>query len=662
MDIKIDSLTVRCRRDQFHIDFSKVISYFYGKMGAGKSTILHLIDFCLGNDLVETPALQQELIGADLHLTIAGKETVLCRNKGSNQVDVTTINPDGDAINIVAPTKALADAPPLLPNSKIQVLSDLIFYLTGMEPPKVRKSKLKEDSELIRLSFRDIMWYCYLDQDEIDSSFFYLGKEEHDYKRLKSRDVMRLILGFHQEQVAMLESQLYETRLRKSTLLETAVQIEKFLKENKIGNTQEIEFEITMLQDELAKKKSEAATLRESIRGNHGHVIDRYKIEAMEYSKNIEEFTLLVRDIGEQISRRRKLQNEYAVASVKVGRSAVAQDLLRGIQFCNCPQCGQEISRAPQSENACSLCTQQITSESGSVEEVELLKADLKIRQNELKDSIARLEKQFGAVGHERDMLVQKKSELDARIIDLEKEYDSAFLAQARELERQIGEFEGRSKELHNLLPLPQRVEQVFLEVADLAKEEERLKNELLIARRNAELDASNLEELKVLFMENLTVVGFPGIKNDDHIEINTTDFIPRITRFGETELFTTEFSNLGSGGKKTIFKCCFILAIHRLIVRKNIQMPSFLLLDTPMKNISERENRDIFEGFYNLVYQLYSGELSNKQLIIVDKEFFSPEETEYKEFFEAGDHLFVSHMTPDDPNYPPLIQYYRGH
>lgn len=79
------------------------------------------------------------------------------------------------------------------------------------------------------------------------------------------------------------------------------------------------------------------------------------------------------------------------------------------------------------------------------------------------------------------------------------------------------------------------------------------------------------------------------------------------------------------------------------------------------MKNISERENKNIFEGFYKLIYMLYSGELKDKQLIVVDKEFYNPSDT-FEEFFQNSEKLKVVHMTPDEPENPPLIKYYRGH
>ncbi|MFC3750100.1 AAA family ATPase [Paenibacillus sp. GCM10012306] len=662
MEINIINLTVRCRKENFVVNFAETITYFYGKMGAGKSTILRLIDFCLGNELVETPAMQQEFIGADLNLIINRKYVNLSRDKGSNQLNVTWIfQGTGESLNVIAPVNSRSDSKEIIPNTTVQTLSDLLFYLSDMKPPKVRKSKIKEDTELIRLSFRDLMWYCYLDQDTIDSSFFNLGREEHEFKRLKSRDVMRLILGFHQENVAQLETDLFETRRRKSTLYETAVRIDSFLKDSNIADTTKIELELHGLVLDIENKRLELNNLTQNLVRENSHVVEQYKQIARQQSKDLEHLSVAYNDLTDQLSRRVKLQNEFNIAALKVSRSTIAQNLLRGVDFHSCPQCGQNIEERVVEENTCKLCLQEYPDDVHN-NDAEIIQLDLRNRQIELKESISKLGRQKDAIEREKAYITEEKNNVDKRITDLEREYDSAYLAAARDIERQIGVLEGRRQELSNLLPLPMKIAQLYKEVESLAAEEQRLKNELDAARRNAELDATNLDELKSLFLENLSLVGFPGINLNDSLEINTTDFIPRITRFGENEIYTTEFANLGSGGKKTIYKSCYILAIHRLATRKNIDLPSFLMIDTPMKNISERENKDIFEGFYKLIYKLYSGELKGKQLIVVDKEFYSPSETLYEEYFQSDEKLKVVHMTPDEPENPPLIKYYRGH
>jgi hypothetical protein len=73
------------------------------------------------------------------------------------------------------------------------------------------------------------------------------------------------------------------------------------------------------------------------------------------------------------------------------------------------------------------------------------------------------------------------------------------------------------------------------------------------------------------------------------------------------------------------------------------------------MKNISERENREQFEAFHRMLYELKAGELSSTQLILIDKEYWQPPP-------EFNVSIVVRHMRPNDPGSPPLIPYYEGH
>ena len=57
MKIRFSRLIMNCRESVEEIDLSAQISLFHGKISAGKSSIVRLIDFCLGGDLERTPAL-----------------------------------------------------------------------------------------------------------------------------------------------------------------------------------------------------------------------------------------------------------------------------------------------------------------------------------------------------------------------------------------------------------------------------------------------------------------------------------------------------------------------------------------------------------------------------------------------------------------------------
>jgi hypothetical protein len=109
----------------------------------------------------------------------------------------------------------------------------------------------------------------------------------------------------------------------------------------------------------------------------------------------------------------------------------------------------------------------------------------------------------------------------------------------------------------------------------------------------------------------------------------------------------------MGSGGMKTIFKACYALALHRLAAKTGAALPSLLVIDSAMKNVSERENEELFQAFYSLVYELAVGELKETQFVLIDKEMFPvPESVDLE--------VSSRHMAPGSLENPPLVPYYN--
>ena len=138
--------------------------------------------------------MQSEFVSATLHLSLHRGDLSIERPRDSDHV-IAQWGEGDDAYQVSLPARAAAGE--VVPGTGVEHLSDLLFWLSGVKPPRVRKSKAKDDSETTRLSMRDLLWYCYLDQDEIDSSFFHLEDSAAFYMRNKSRDVLRFVVGFH---------------------------------------------------------------------------------------------------------------------------------------------------------------------------------------------------------------------------------------------------------------------------------------------------------------------------------------------------------------------------------------------------------------------------------------------------------------------------------
>jgi hypothetical protein len=220
-------------------------------MSTGKSTIAELINYCLGGSLQKTPAIQSELVGVQLQ-AIAGNVSLLIERNPSttSSVEVTWegIGEVGrENLPIVASEQAIV-------GEDIHNFSDFLLRHLGFPLLKVRKRKGDPDSTLQRLSFRDFYKFCYLDQPDLDSSFFLL---EQPIRMEKSKDVLRYVLGFHSDRLNELQNELSEVRQSQRTMRETAKQIDEFLQRYGFNSKDQIELEIGQLNDEEERLEAE---------------------------------------------------------------------------------------------------------------------------------------------------------------------------------------------------------------------------------------------------------------------------------------------------------------------------------------------------------------------------------------------------------------------
>lgn len=646
MKIKFNRLHLTTKKEKYTIDFSDSITFFYGKIGAGKSTIPRLIKFCLGGDLKETPALQRNFVAANLELTVGEHSVQLSRERGSLTIIAAWRKlPNGDSTALQVPVTVKEES--LIPNAKVHSISDLIFHLAGLEPPFVLKSKYNVETELVRLGFKDLMWYCYLDQDHIDSSFFYLEQGEDFSRRIKSQDAIRFILGFKFDHIVKLQSDLNQAREDKASKTSSIEQITKFLEESGLGKEDEIQNKRSALVEEINDIENKIHQIKKStyVQSNP---IDELVSKRDKLRIVIENDRKKIEDVKNQMSDQNRLRSEFITANTRIDRSSAAREVFKNVQFSTCPQCGQSISKLDSS--VCVLCKQHHNEI--PVEDVVLSGPDLIERVKEIDDSINRLYLERRSLELKLKSEIQELSEVEEQISKLQKSNDSKYVAAVSTLIERRGVLDGKINYLDQMLQFSKKMGQLDHDVVEIDVRIEKIKRELDKEKLEAGKRQEILKELEKMFSDTLKQVCFPGYKDDDIVSISPDTYIPLIYPKNKDDQTVTSFTRLGSGGKKTIFKTCFALALHRLAAAKKLSLPTFLIIDTPMKNTSPRENKDIFESFYQFVYRLAKTELKNRQIIIIDQEFYENREKEPVD-------MIVRHMTPDDPKNPPLIGHY---
>lgn len=647
MKIVLKFLELHFRKSVEIIEFERV-NFFWGKIGAGKSSIARLVDYCLGADINLTPALQLEFVQAVLSLEVEGRRLTIYRERESSNVVVAWSDRD-QALEVIIPARK-ADGV-VVPGSSIEVLSDLIFHLADLPAPKVRKGRRTADPSMVRLSLRDLIRFCYIDQDEIDSDFFRLDIEGDWARRAKSVDAMRFILGYHQDQVAALEAELQALHEQKTAARAAAEALTKVLEESGFSNPLEIDARIETLSAQRDRVREAAAAARQK-RGKGGeHAVDTLRQKGRLLSadlQGLEDMLQAVRQRGEDTERH---LNELKMLSVRFSRTKSARTLLAAVDFTECPRCTQGLPT--RAADLCPVCGQPEHQQPRDHMSNEVVEADLKSRAGELQETLHGLRQQEQRIARQLERARIEKALVDQSLDQRLRDYDSAFMSQALEFERQATALEQQVSSLVSYRRLPERLADLLSTADSLHGQESELRARLLRERDKAFKDRTNLEDLEKLFLDCLVRSSFPGINDTFKVSIDPKSFVPEVFPTDAADFAVTSFANMGSGGMKTIFKACYALALHRLAAKTGAALPSILTMDSAMKNVSERENIELFQAFYSMVYELAAGELEGTQFILIDKEMFPiPEEIEVT--------VCSRHMAPGSRENPPLVPYYN--
>jgi hypothetical protein len=649
MKFHINSLVLTLRREAVTIAFDEV-NYFWGQMGAGKTSIARLIDYCLAGDIELSPAMQSEFVSVTLSLTLEKATLQIERPRDSDRVILQWVEgEEGHQASI--PARA-ADGE-AVPGTGVENLSDMIFWLSGVTPPRVRTSKTKQESDLRRLSIRDLLWYCYLDQDSMDSSFFHLEKEGNTFKQLKSRDVIRYVIGFHDERVAEIEAQLDMLRGERTALIASHTGIAKVLKEVGVDSEAQIVKKMQGIRERAVVIQQEIQTAKEAARATVSeHSVDVLQKDARRLGVELDKLEAAIADLRQSLDNDTRHLNEIETLGLKFRRSVSAKAVLAGVVFDSCPRCAQMLPNRDAS--TCKVCGQPDQTITPDPSEEAVVDRDIKARATELKEMIARHNASLDAIYRQREQLTREKMNVEQKRNEASVDYDSAYLSNFLSKERERASLLQEADSLSSLVKLARAIESQREQITTIEARERTLRNQLKEARDAAESDAENLNRLRGFYLDCLVRAGVPGITQGDHVEIPTKDFFPYITGDEGDQEQITNFATISSGGKKNLFKSCFAVAMHRVAASLKAPLPELLIIDSAMKNISERENREQFEGFYRMLYELKLAELASTQMILIDKEYSSPPA-------DLGLPVKSRQMRPKDSDCPPLIPYYQG-
>ncbi len=638
--VKFLYLNLQFKKGQRNIEFAQNVTFINGQMGVGKSTVARLIDYCFGGKLVKTVAISEEFVSAELFLELGENLVSITRNIDDSNILVNWANSQNQSHQLIAPIRSSE----IIWNEDIENFSDMMFYLMGFKPLKVRISKEDDSSELIRLSFRDILWYCYLKQNTMDSDFYRLGIP---IQQNKSKDVMRFFTGQYNEKIFELQNELSQIIKKKLGKLEAVNQLHVFLRKFGYESDKQIIENLEKLKLELSFLQSDFSLNKEKM-DDETHIADRLK-ENLRLNE-IASYRSKIYDIENKILDQESLKAELFGAKIKLYRASSAISVLNRVNYEYCPECGNKLDELGNYV-IFHLCKTDKTDISPNINK-DTIEKDLNDRVKELDESIMYLNMAFSNSKKKITELMDSKKELDNRLTKEMTEYDSKFMSLIKDRERNIATTTERIKNLTQVLEMPLAVKDLEIEASALASQETRLRIDLEKEREKLEFSEDHIRAIESAFLDALISIGIPGISSTDRVHINRKTWVPFILPDSNPKK-KWDFFNAGSGGKQTLLNVCYAISVHKVAIENNLPVPDFLIIDSPSKNIDKDVNIEIFEGLFRYIYTLSETSMKSTQFIIIDNDLVDPD----SELIDFKSIL----MTHDDPEFPPLIPYYKG-
>ncbi|MEP3072420.1 AAA family ATPase [Maricaulis sp.] len=645
--MKLKSLKILCREGNELVEFGEILTFIHGEMSTGKSTVVEMVDYCLGGQMAKTPAVSSEVISIQLLAQVGQTEILLERSIEEGTVIRATWEEEEGVRQASIPVKAGTEE---VLEGGIYGFSDFLLTRMGLGVLKVRKSRLDPDSKYERLSFRDFFTFNYLDQFDLDSSLFEL---EQPIKKEKSKNVLNFVFGFQSDQLLVLEARLADLRQKQRSLREAAEEIDNFLASYGYNSESQISAQIDSVNAEAEQLELEREE-QQKLGDIRKLVSDQDRALLLELDRSYFEKLEAVEDIKARISEQESLKAELLTLKLKAARTSSASEVLEKAKFLACPQCGTGVVEKLEPES-CSLCKSDLSAEEHRTASrpSALIEQDLSDRIDDLKVSLKRLSASLRSQSDDLSLFMEKRLELRRALDAQRRESESEYISQARRLEARLGELNERRRHLVQIRKMPEEIER-RLEAADkLSADIAQTLREIDAERSKFDSARANIGLLNKTLEDVLRSIRFPGFGADDRVYINVKSWFPYVFPNGDESRAWT-FKDAGSGGKKTLFKMSYALSIYKVAKAKGLSFPNCFMIDSTMKNITPEINRDIFEHFYSELYGSLQDDLAGWQCIIVDQTLF-PLEGAAPEFVERK-------FTVTDPAHPPLISYYRGH
>lgn len=606
--IFIHKIVIHGLDTSYEAKFKDGINLIWGDMDCGKSSILNLIDYCLGgsNDTLTYGEILAKGRVVYLEVDLNGNVITLERPLLDSSAPVKAYRVPYSSILTTYPALLSADSTKSLPDGWI---SDFILDALGIPKVSIKESRYRDDADSDRLSFRDLMKLMYLKQTKVgaDSLLNYGNPTVFN----KNIEIQKFIYNIHDDKLAALNKELQLEAQELRRLQDSETSISKFLRDVNIttNNPDKSEDSITSneltlseLEENSAKLKSDyefssAISLemaREIVQMRSG--LAHVKSERLETEKQHKNFA--------------NLKNTYQSDLESLNLSKLTRTSISNRDIINstlpCPLCSSEIS----------LASPQIADSD--------IDAEIKSIKNRLSGAQAALEKFWS----KKLELLDEENSISRKLSTLTVDFDrfnieniSALLASIEALERAKVDIQVSIASAKRDLAINNKYSDISKRIQDKNSVIYALKRNIKSIEEGLTGLADVVTELSGIFRKYIIN---SGLQNTHGTYVDER-FIPHFRGIS--------YYNTTSGGVRTITSIGGFVSRMEYLLSTAGNLPTFLMIDTPGQNIGRRGRKDddstlsdpalynnIFKQLLNLAS---SAQADNRkfQIIVVDND-----------------------------------------
>lgn len=633
--ISISGLNLVGYRKIYSIPFFPGMNIIYGDSDTGKSSILEFINYLLGASSIElSDEVNASIEYAALELEINSVSLTIKRNIYDSKEYIEVYPCVFEKCADFFPKKYSPNFTDT--HAPDGYFSDFLLDSLGFPKVKIKVSPSKADSEVKRLSFRNLFKYVYVNQDDVGSkSFLDLNNW---IKTTSNREVVKYIFNVLDSSIAELEVEIAERARESKKLLNKYTSVSEFLRETGYDSQVSIDDSITIIDKTIGALEVEFTKINNSmIASSQNHT--ELKAIFNELSLNEKHAAQEIIKTRVQIEKYSRLKNDYENDIAKINSIIHAQTRIgQTTEHANpCPVCDTPILPTQATDSFQTVSRDTLSDELNSIQKkkksIQSLIDELSSKSRELAQDQAAYNSDLSRA---REML---DTESQAMI--------TPYLTQRDTLVKEIASNKKARDFLVNNIRVRNQQQKIHDAYENLNLAIKQLNERLVELRETAPSISEVLETLGDYLSKYLKKV---NIKRQEGISISPKSFAPVIRG--------RDYLNITSGGLRTISSVGFMISLLEYAIDSEINHPRLLMIDTVGKylgkttkekyqdqtNVQEDTREGISDPLkYQNIYE-YLLDVANKaeekevpcQIILVDNDVPDTFVNRYKAYIVA--------------------------